>query len=737
MMTNRLLFAVVMFWCGQVCARADEALPLDAEQRQIVRAVNDELIAGIKALKAKHPELARFGEAPEFSPVSGGFRYDYRVENVPVKSHEVPQERALPGGGIIFFRLYSTDGLPRVLTTPGSQPFPPELNDYGTWSSAGGARAGIEHFCMLGFAPASDTLQHEVMDLINHELDTTFARMTGEYNLAQEGIPLDVPSLLAAAADRTPPAENRPFEGISQNAFMVLRSRPLTPAQLARLRQGFREGKYPLRGADSACQIFQEQDGADFPGFLADLAAGSLQAERAGGDTFYLTPFTTFDPWASDAGEARRIVLAHLKDGDARYWPVAALLLTSDTVLDHRLGALDYLARQPGPGARQLILDALGNSYRSVQAYAAKIAADQKLPGAEAGLRALLASPSPKVRSTAVLALQKLGITVSAPPEPPVPDSARQIADGLWGHGLDDDDFLKGHVLTNINAPLWPAFDDASLKKAIGSYTSATPHQPSLPWNHVVPAPFLLAAAFKLHNDEAARTVYGYLCDNDETDDDWSAAAADNLGWDRFAEGLDQFHRGDDAAATASFARVIALADMARPFSLLGIYVKQSRELTDYLKNPPPPAAGREPSPNDTAAYAKYWISRLSECDGSSPSPAGEKLRQLGLTAIPFLLAAAPDRTPTRNFSYGRSYEPARDFVYVGDAALTVLDVIARDYGLDPPRIPQRTVVVTPLLLEKLRAWAAALPADARLLPPEKRPPKLLYPAGRYFWGDD
>jgi hypothetical protein len=736
MIAHRILFAAV-FLGGPVFARADDAPLLDAGQQRIVRAVNDELIAGIEALKAKFPELARFGEAPEFRTVPGGFRYDYRVEKVTVTPREVPQERALRGGGIIFFRLYATDGLPHVMTAPGAQPFPPELNDYGTWSSAGGARAGIEHFCFLGLSPGSDKLQDELKDLVNHELETTFARMTSEYNLAQAGISLDVPSLLAAAADTTPPPDNRPFESISQNAFIVLRSRQLAPAQLAQIREGFREGKYPLRGADSVCQIFQEQDAADFPGFLDDLVSGSLKAEHAGGDTFHLTPFTTFDPWASDAGEARGIVLADLQDNDARYLPVAALLLTSDTVLDHRLGALDYLARQPEPGARALILDALANSFRSVQACAAKITADQKWPGAEAGLRVLLNSPAPKVREAAVLALRELGITANAPPEPPVPDSARQIVDGLWRQGLDDDDFLKAHVLTNINASLWPAFDDATLKKAIDQYTLATPRHPVLPWDQVVPAPFLLAAAVKLHDDEAARTIYGYLCDHYETDDEWSAAAADNLGWNRFAEGLDQFHRGEDDAAMASFAQVIGLAGIARPFSLLGIYIKQSQELTAYLKNRPPLTAGPEPSAKDTSAYAKYWIARLSECDGSRPSPAGEKLRQIGLPAIPFLLAAAADRTPTRNFSYWRSYEPSRDLVYVGDAALTVLYVIAQDYGLDPPRFPSRYVSVTPPLLEKLRAWAAAIPADARLLPPEKRPPKLLYPAGRYYWGDD
>ncbi len=163
-----------------------------------------------------------------------------------------------------------------------------------------------------------------------------------------------------------------------------------------------------------------------------------------------------------------------------------------------------------------------------------------------------------------------------------------------------------------------------------------------------------------------------------------------NWAGDRFAEGLDQFHTKRDGEAMASLASVIALADLARPYSLLNTYVQQSQELIGYLKSKPPEDTSPEPDKANTAAYLKYWIARLKDSDGTNPSPAGENIRQVGLPALPFLIDSLGDKTLTRNFSYGRSYAPMRNFIYVGDACKNIIGVIARDYDLKLPGLLQQ-----------------------------------------------
>jgi len=737
-----LLLGPVMLAC-LASVRADDVQPLNARQIEIASTVTDDLINRLKALMPQYPELAKFGHAPEFTRSHSEFRYDYRVEKVPVAAGEVPQERPLPGGCIIYFRLYPASDSPMLISSP------PELKDYSSGSSWGGERAGIGRlFSFLLYQKSyhdhvpyddriSATLNQTLMNVVNQEFETTFAQLTSEYDLARQGIGLDVPSLLAAAERQETNSADHPFETISENAFIALRFHKLTSEQLAQIRQGFHDGKYPLRSAWNACEIIEKQDSADLPGFLTDLIASSLKVERTGSDTFHLTPFTTFDPWSSDAGEARGVALAALQDGDLRYLPVAALLLSSDSMLDHRIDALDYIAKQPGDDAQKLILGALANSYRSVQAHAAEIAGGKKLTAAEPGLRALLASSAPKVRTAAVAAVKKLGFDVPVPPALPLPDSPRQITATLWNLGLNQDDFIKNHVLISINTPLLPAFDDASVRKVIDTYAAADDRHPLLPWNQPVPAPFLLAAALKFQDEEAARRIYGYLCDNCETDDSILSDALNDLGWNRFAEGLNEFHLRHDDAALSHLAQVAALSSVAKSFSLLSVYIKESNELTNYLKTRPPETASPEPDRSETATYVKYWIGQLKDCDGSTPSPVGEKIRQIGLPALPYLIDAITDRTPTRNFSYWRSYMPERDFIYVGNAATTILDVIARDYGLNPPGTERGSRAATLAAQEKLRAWLKGIPPDAQLLPPKKRPPELLHPAGRYFWGDD
>src|SRR5262249_22562239 len=148
---------------------------------------------------------------------------------------------------------------------------------------------------------------------------------------------------------------------------------------------------------------------------------------------------------------------------------------------------------------------------------------------------------------------------------------------------------------------------------------------------------------------------------------------------------LDAFHRGNDAVSQRYLATVIALSDIAQPRSFLSLYVDQSNELLNYLRTKEPDKVLPAPKTDDVEVRAKYWIAQLKYCDGSSPSAAGEELRQIGLAAIPFLIDALSDTTLVRTFRYARSCIPLRTFSRVGDAAKTIIGVIARDYGLTPP----------------------------------------------------
>jgi hypothetical protein len=120
-------------------ARADSPVPMDGDQTKIAECVTDQLIARIVALKPQYPQLAKFGDAPEFVRLPGGFRYDYRVERIPAAKGETLRERPLPGGCFLYFRILSGSDMAGVFVPPK------ELSDYVTGFSEGGERTGITH----------------------------------------------------------------------------------------------------------------------------------------------------------------------------------------------------------------------------------------------------------------------------------------------------------------------------------------------------------------------------------------------------------------------------------------------------------------------------------------------------------------------------------------------------------------------------------------------------------------
>ncbi len=727
----------------------DDYQPLDARQKEIANTVVDKLVERIKALKPKYPELEKFGDSPYFTRGDGEFRYDYKIEKVMVNGK--PQARALPGGCGIYFRLYALDA-------PMS-----DWTDYYGWASTGGDRAGITSelaiaihrksasenshadsmnekqislpgrtINFVGGGRATDPrmdLSEVILNAEQKEMDTTFAQLTSEYLLSKKGFALDTPSLLDAAENRD--------AGIGKDALTALRFRALSPDQLARLRQSFHDGKIPVGNAWIGIQIIEEKDHSDLPAFLSDLVTISLETEQAGEDTFQRTPFFG-EPWSSDARTVRLSVLGALQDGDPADLDPAGKILAADTALENRIQALAYVSTQPGAAAQKLLIGPLQNSFRSIQVEAAQECGQQKIMSAVDGLRLLLGSSSAKVRTAAAQALGQLGQAVPNPvPVPPLPDSARAIAAALWAHGLNDEDFLVVHALPWPDAALMPSLDANTLKITVKAYVFPK-DKFEFPWAHTTPpGPFLLAAAIKFKQDDLARQIYGRMCDQFESDDEAQAAGMSALGWDRFSVALNEFHSRNDQAAASQFPQVIAFSDVARPFTLLSIYVKQSTELLHYLQTKLPEKETPEPAPSDTADYVNYWIGRLKDCDGEHPSEAGEKIRALGLRAMPMLIDAITDKTPTRNFSYGRSYLPQRDLVYVGDAAKNIIFVIGHDYGLKPPGFQQGDNFAQAELQEKLRAWLKTIPADATPLPPGKRERRLLHPAGEYDWGDD
>ena len=719
---SRFAALLAIWFCLGTAARADDFVPLDARQKEIANTVVDKIIERIKALKPKYPELEKFGEAPYFTRGDGEFRYDYKIEKVMVKDQ--PQAKALPGGCGIYCRLYAQGA-------PQSKWF-----FYYQWASIGGLRAGISRELSINvYQKSSDDdvlapLVDAIRDAEQAEWDGTCAHLTSEYLLSKKGIALDTPSLLDAV-------EN-PDAATGANALTALQFRALAPEQMARLRQSFHDGKMPVGNGQLLIQMVDKQDHANLPAFLDDVIAVSLASEQAGKDTFQRTPFFN-EAWASDARSLRRdMIPLDFKDGDPAYLDPAGKILAADTALDNRLKALDYVSKQSGDAAHQLLIDALQNSFRSVQANAAEIIGEQKLLSAADALRPLLDSSSSKVRTAAAKALGQLGTPVPSPlPVPPLPDSARQIAAALWQHGLNDEDFLVIHALPWPNAAFMPSLDADTLKIAAKAYVSPG-DKFEVPWAHKTPpGPFLLAAAIKFKQDDLAQQIYGRICDKYETDDEALASGMDALGWDRFSVALNEFHFKNDQAAVLQFPQVIAFSDVAKPFTLLSIYIRQSTELLHYLQTKPPEKETPVPDQADTAAYVNYWIGQLKDCDGEHPSEAGENIRALGLKAVPMLIDAIPDKTPTRNFSYGRSYLPQRDLVYVGNAAKTIIFVIGQDYDLKAPGFQQFDNSTPAELQEKLRAWLKTIPADAKPLAQEKPDRDLMFPAGRYFWGDD
>jgi len=697
----------------------------DERQTCMANAIVDKYIANIMALKSKYPELARFGQSPEFKRRDGEFRYDYKVIHTVVDGRI--QVRVLPGGCSIYYRIASAD----------SQGAAPPDSDWislnGGHTSSGSFSFGHGFFTSQAISvyqkSDDDTANAPLRDSVSRAInDPSYLAIVGEYELSERHVALDNDALLAAL-------ETRKWI-LSMDVFLVLPYRTLTPKQLAWLRQGLVEEKFLLEYTASALDLIQKQDPASWEKARGDLIRLAFKAENTQTSIWESGPLPG-SPWTTPR-RIRGHVLKLLRDGEPADLEIAGALLSSDTGTDNRLTALDYIARQKGDPARKLLLGALENSHRSVQAKAAALVGEGKMTDGADGLHRLLGSSSLNVRTAANAALIQLGLPATdVTPLPPLPDSARQMAATLGQRGFNDGDILQSHLLPfdEKTTPL-PKIDAAWIKKETAKYEAATVSPYYYTRWMTIPGQFLLATALKLKDEETARLLYAKLCDSFETDDIALACATETLVWNRFSVGLDHFHKKEDSAAQVSFEKVLQFSDQARPGTFLGEYVRQSQELLGYLKAKTPEPPSLPPDKSNAAAWSRYWIARLKDCDGDRPSPEGENIRQAGLAALPSLIDALSDQTPTRNRTYWRHYLPTRGIVHIGDAAKDIIRVIAGDYGLKPPAL-EGTEETPAKRQATLRKWLATVPPGSRPVAVEKRERKLDYPVGRYEWGED
>jgi hypothetical protein len=256
--------------------------------------------------------------------------------------------------------------------------------------------------------------------------------------------------------------------------------------------------------------------------------------------------------------------------------------------------------------------------------------------------------------------------------------------------------------------------------------------------------PFLLAAALKMKDENSANLVYARLCATYENDQKILDDELTTFAWLRFKEGLDLYQQSRDTEALPLFRQVISFSDVTKPYTYLASYVRQSKDLADYLSANPSAKTVPEPAPNDVEASARYWISRLRECTGFAPTDVGEKIRAMGLKAVPPLIDALTNTTPTLTVEWDHAEIPLRNIVRISDAAEDILRTIFHDYGLSAPGFRASDHYPTangrpshPELQAQLRPWFKTVPLDTVILPPAKRDKALDYPTGQNEHGED
>lgn len=684
---------------GLVRASATET-SLNDQQQEIATEVTDKIIADIAALKGNYPQLEHFGEAPYFSRELGAFRYDYQTRAASPTDTD-RSHHALPGGCGIYFRLYPVNGAP----TPWSRYFP--------WQSVGGDRAGITHEFYLAVGDGQERLRQALGDIVKKHQGDLFEKLTSEYLLKKHQVNLDADSALHAL--ESPAAE------LSASALQFLRFSTLTAQQRATLWAGLQQRKYRLRAIIVAAGIMQAQDPDHLPEFYRDMVGVTIQAEKAGRDTFVATPFVT--GWASDSRDARQALIGLIKEsGSERFLPAALLVLHDDPVVADQLAVLDYFAKLPAEKSRPAFAAALGPAPRSVQARAAELAGSGHVAGLEKELTGLLDAPGSKVRRAAQAAVRTLGIPAKAlTPARTLPDSAIQIAKALWACGLTEQDVVRACSPPSNEDDHPPALHDPRVLTKMDAesvHRRATEYAVGLEpedWTRGldVAGPDLLAAAVKVNATADAQLVYERLCDLFDTDDDILYRGLEGLGWQRFLTALDAYQQRHDNDALKVFREIVALEKRSRPYTYLDGYIKASRELLAGLaaRNKEQPVA-KTPVFQNVEACTRYWqaqfpdktqrihaLIRAFEDIGAfdqerdrwrehnpARSPVVEALAREGAAAVePLLDCLAHDARLTRivEMNWDHSERPVRWVLGVQEAACAALEIIVPGTYLD------------------------------------------------------
>ena len=624
----------------------------DEEQKEIVTAATDKIIADILALKSKYPELEHFGEAPWFTRGLGEFRYEYKLER---RKSSGGRWRALPGGCGLRFRL-APDELVRL----------GEFFTYDSIGSFGASMAGISPQYEMIMDVSADGLRKTIFGsddnppdpsaLIYKDLDSTFYLLAGKYLLKKKGVKTDFPSLLKALESADPDIYYSAFGELRHHTFSAqeLQSLPKTPER-------FNE---PLRVMSGVTSLIKDKDNSHLPEAYLRFVRFTLLADKEGIGEH--NPPSTWEGWTS--GEARKgrwmTSLEILASGEERFAETEALILREDPGADGRRKALDYFAKLSSPRATNEIIGALRNPKRSVQAKAAEILGQKKITDARKELERLLTSPSSNVRKSAIAALVNMGFPPgTSTPARTLSDSAKHIASVLWTNGLDEEEIVRicaqpskfpvsrlpsdpppeksqfpagvdieeihgtdsgGNATRFRNVSLtdpWrmTKLDRESVQRRSLQYVAGfgVDHITSNFTDGLDPTgPFLLAGALKEKDLESAERVYERMCDEFETDEDILDRGLTGLAWEQFQAPLYHYWMKNDAKALSLFERVIHLKRYAKPWSLLEDYVKESAALSAEIErrqrekiSPAPPLA-------DKAAYVDYWIGRIKEING-------------------------------------------------------------------------------------------------------------------------
>ncbi|HWB61529.1 MAG TPA: HEAT repeat domain-containing protein, partial [Chthoniobacteraceae bacterium] len=619
-------------------------VPFDREQQAIVEQTLNKLIADIRALGKTHPELAHMDDKGVLTRGPGWFRYEYKVTLAEPAHPDVSVRKVAPGGCGIYFAFMPENTPDDNLTAydTGARSFDTAGGMASAWSVANGKNE-------------LNGLVQIVLSAISSEMDASFDLLASEYTLEKKGI-TDTGAIIALLAERD--------WNVTHPACRVLAGRTLTQKEQEQLKNGFLTGAFRPGSMDfpRIVKLLQNQDAAHFPAFANALVKASLGLEAGGHDT--LEPVPMFGvPWTSELDTARE-VLIYTAGNDLRLAPAAELMLKNDPEVRNRIAALDYLMKLPAKERTPWLAAALQSPYRSVQAKAVETAVKIGATGVEKELVALLASPSSDLRHAARAAVVKLGLKgVNPNPPRPLPDAVKRIADTLWQNGLRDEDVVgicarvdgntfytgrpvpnpaslpagvevtvdfqrdeKGNVIKNDHPDFtivlkdpWrmTKMDAESVKKRAAQFVAGAGADMD---DHFIArtGPYLIAAAMKLGDTATAQSVYEYLCNDFQSDDDILYNGLEGIASPRSFALCDAFGAGRDADALKAAELVLTMEKWARPRTFLWDYVKQAHQITADIQrrqkdNTAPPEVVDNTQAADIHVYEAYWREKFPD----------------------------------------------------------------------------------------------------------------------------